>query len=182
MSCTARTASKDFVNPHVTMVSTGDAPCEGSVTEVSGIERRYTAKVLDSRVGDQWSAIDDRATLRESNHVSGYVGSMLKRFFELIGLATMGVGVYFVAFEHSRDNACNASEGKLIGLGMSAQCQHVVYAYFGGFVLLAAGVLIVVFGLLATRKAAKRRLTPSKSSLASQYQWVDPKSGRSPNS
>jgi hypothetical protein len=107
---------------------------------------------------------------------------MLKRFFELIGLATMGAGVYFVAIEHSKNNACNASEGKLIGLGMSAQCQHVVYAYFGGFVLLAAGVLIVVFGLLATRKAAKRRLTASKSSLASQYQWVDPKTGRPPNS
>ena len=41
---------------------------------------------------------------------------------------------------------------------MSAECQHVVYAYFGGFVLLAAGALVVVFGLLATRKASNRRV------------------------
>lgn len=107
---------------------------------------------------------------------------MVKRIFELFGLATMGVGVYFIVFEHSKDNACNATEGKFIGLGMSASCQHVVYAYFGGFILLAAGVLVVVFGLLATRKAAKRRLTSKSPSLASQYQWVDPKTGRTPNS
>jgi hypothetical protein len=105
---------------------------------------------------------------------------VLKRIFELFGLATMGVGVYFVVSEHSKDNACNPSEGKLVGLGMSAQCQHVVYAYFGGFVLLAAGALVVVFGLLATRKAAKRRRSTRKPSLASQYQLVDPKTGRTP--
>jgi len=104
---------------------------------------------------------------------------MLKRLFELLGLATMGVGLYFVVSEQSQNSACNAIEGKFVGLGMNATCQHVVYAYFGGFVLLAVGALVVVFGLLATRKAAKRRLTP-RHSLASQYHWVNPKSGRSP--
>jgi hypothetical protein len=107
---------------------------------------------------------------------------MVKRMFELFGLVTMGVGLYFIAFEHSKDNACNAGQGKFAGLGMSAACQHVVYAYFGGFVLLAAGSLVVVFGLLATRKAAKRRFTAKNPSLASQYQWVDPKAGRTPPS
>jgi hypothetical protein len=106
---------------------------------------------------------------------------MLKRIFELFGLVTMGVGVYFVASEHSKVGVCNATEGKYVGFGMSAPCQHVVYAYFGGFILLALGVLVVVFGLLATRRAAKYRLT-TKPSLASQYQWVDPKTGRSPQS
>lgn len=109
-----------------------------------------------------------------------YVGSMLKRFFELFGLATMGVGLYFVFAEQSKNTTCNATEGKFVGLGMSATCQHVVNAYFGGFALLTAGTLVVVFGLLATRKGAKRRLSARHTSLASQYQWVDPKTGRKP--
>jgi hypothetical protein len=106
---------------------------------------------------------------------------MLKRFFELIGLVTMGAGVYFVVEEHSKVNVCNATEGKYIGFGMSAACQHVVYAYFGGFILLAAGALVVVFGLLSTRRA-KKRVGTIRHSMASQYQWVDPNTGRSPQS
>ena len=106
---------------------------------------------------------------------------MLKRLFELLGLATLGVGLYLVFSEQSKNNACNATEGKFVGLGMSASCQHVVYAYFGGFLLLAVGTLVVVYGLLATRKAAKRRLT-TKHSLASQYHWDNPETGRTPPS
>lgn len=106
---------------------------------------------------------------------------MLKRVFELFGLATMGVGVYFIVSEHSKNTVCNATEGKFVGLGMSTQCQHVVYAYFGGFVLLAMGALVVIFGLLATRKAAKKRLSAKNPSLASRYQWTDPKNGRTPS-
>ena len=107
---------------------------------------------------------------------------MVKRLFELFGLVTMGVGIYFVVTEQTQNNACNATEGKFIGLGMSATCQHVIYAYFGGFVLLALGAMVVIFGLLATRKAAKRRMTARNPSLASKYQWVDPKTGRTPGS
>src|SRR5580704_13672459 len=107
---------------------------------------------------------------------------MLKRLFELFGLATMGVGVYFIVVEHSKQNACNATEGKYIGFGMSAQCQHVVYAYFGGFILLAAGVLVVVFGLLATRRASNNRHASKNPSLASQFHYADPKNARPPES
>lgn len=107
---------------------------------------------------------------------------MLKRLFELFGLATMGVGAYVIVSEQSQNNACNAIEGRFVGLGMSATCQHVVYAYFGGFVLLAAGAFVVLFGLLATRKAAKKNNSTKDRSLASQYHWVDPKTGRAPQS
>ena len=106
---------------------------------------------------------------------------MVKRVFELIGLVTMGIGVYFIVFEHARVNVCNATVGRYVGFGMSAACQHVVYAYFGGFILLALGALVVIFGLLSTRKGAKYRLH-TRRSLASQYQWVDPKTGRSAQS
>jgi hypothetical protein len=104
---------------------------------------------------------------------------MVKRFFELLGVVTMGVGLYFVISEQSKNDACNATAGRFDGLGMSAGCQHVIYAYFGGFVLMAAGALVVVFGLLATRKAAKKRVSARNPSLASQYHMVDPKTDRS---
>jgi hypothetical protein len=106
---------------------------------------------------------------------------MLKRFFEVFGLAAMGVGVYFVVSEHTKQGVCNNTEGKYIGFGMSPQCQHVVYAYFGGFILLAAGALVVVFGLLATRRSAKNRHTAKNPSMASQYHYVDPKNARPPD-
>jgi hypothetical protein len=104
---------------------------------------------------------------------------MLKRVFELLGLATMGLGVYFVVAEHTKVSVCNATAGKYVGFGVSPACQRVVYAYFGGFVLLAVGAMVVVFGLLATRKGAKKRYAAKKPTLASQYQWTDPKTGRS---
>ena len=105
---------------------------------------------------------------------------MLKRIFELFGLVTMGVGVYFVVAEHNKVNVCNnATEGKFVGFGVSPACQHLVFTYFGGFILLAVGALVVVFGLLATRKGAKKRLSTRKPSLASQYQSTHPKTGRS---
>jgi hypothetical protein len=102
---------------------------------------------------------------------------MLKRFFELLGLAVMGVGIYFITANQSKNSVCNAIEGKYQGLGMSPACQHIVYSYFAGFVLLAVGVMVVVFGIFATRKSKKRRLR-SKPSMASQYQWKNLGTGR----
>lgn len=107
---------------------------------------------------------------------------MLKRFFELLGLVTMAVGVYFVVLEHQKNNVCNQTEGKFVGFGVSAQCQHVVYAYFGGFILLALGALVVIFGLLATRRQSNKQTGTRHRSLASQYQTFDPKTGRTPPS
>jgi hypothetical protein len=105
---------------------------------------------------------------------------MLKRFFELFGLVTMAVGVYFVLLEHQKNTVCNQTEGKFVGFGVSAECQHVVYTYFGGFILLALGALVVLFGLLATRRSGKKQGSTRHTSLASQYHMFDPKSERTP--
>jgi hypothetical protein len=35
---------------------------------------------------------------------------------------------------------------------MSAECSRIVYSYFSGFVLLALGAMVVIFGLLSTSK------------------------------
>jgi hypothetical protein len=106
---------------------------------------------------------------------------MLKRFFELLGLVTMGVGLWLVTANESKNTACNAIEGKYKGLGMSTECSHIVYSYFSGFVLLALGVMVVIFGLLSTRKSKKRRLR-SKPSIASNYVWKNPATGKGPTS
>jgi hypothetical protein len=107
---------------------------------------------------------------------------MLKRFFELFGLVAMGVGVYFIVVERPKQNVCNTSEGKIVGFGMSPQCQHVVYAYFGGFILLAAGALVVLFGLLASRRASNHKPVTKNPSLASQYHYGDHMNDRSTQS
>ena len=104
---------------------------------------------------------------------------MVKRFFELLGLVTMGVGVWLVVSNQSKNNACNAIEGRYRGLGMSPECSHIVYTYFCGFVLLALGAMVAIFGLLSTRKSKKRR-PKSSPSKASTYVWKSPVTDKGP--
>jgi hypothetical protein len=106
---------------------------------------------------------------------------MLKRFFELLGLVTMGVGLWLVIVNEHKNTLCNATENTLRGSVMTTECSHVVYSYFSGFVLLALGVMVVIFGLLSTRKSKKRR-SRAKPSAASTYVWKSPVTGEGPNS
>jgi hypothetical protein len=48
-------------------------------------------------------------------------------------------------------------------------------------VLLALGAMVVIFGLLSTRKSKKRR-SRRKPSTASTYVWKDPATGKGPMS
>lgn len=104
---------------------------------------------------------------------------MVKRFFELLGLVTMGVGLWLVIVNEHKNSVCNATEATLRGAVMTAECSHIVYSYFSGFVLLALGAMVVIFGLLSTRKAKKRR-PRSKQSIASTYVWKNPATGEGP--
>ncbi len=103
---------------------------------------------------------------------------MLKRFFELLGPVTMGVGLWLVIANEHKNTTCNA-EQHYRALGMSAECSRIVYSYFSGFVLLALGVMVVIFGLLSTRKSKKRR-PKGKPSTASTYVWKNPATGQGP--
>lgn len=105
---------------------------------------------------------------------------MVKRFFELLGLATMGVGLWLVTSNEGKNTTCNAQQ-HYRALGMSAVCSRIVYSYFSGFVLLALGAMVVIFGLLSTRKSKKRR-SRRKPSTASTYVWKDPATGKGPMS
>jgi hypothetical protein len=105
---------------------------------------------------------------------------MLKRFFELLGLVTMGFGVYFVKSNQKQNQTCNDLAAHFRGIGVSPACERVVWIYFGGFLLLALGLIVVIFGLLSTRRSVKRRLKNRNPSLASQYHPVDHVTGRGP--
>jgi hypothetical protein len=105
---------------------------------------------------------------------------MVKRFFELLGLVTMGVGLWLVIANEGENTTCNATQ-HYRALGMSAVCSRIVYSYFSGFVLLALGVMVVIFGLLSTRKSKKRRMK-TKRSVASTYVWKNPVTGEGPTS
>jgi hypothetical protein len=105
---------------------------------------------------------------------------MLKRFFELLGLITMGVGLWLVVANEGKNTTCSATQ-HYRALGMTAECSRIVYSYFSGFVLLALGVMVVIFGLLSTRKSKKRR-SRSKRSTASTYVWKNPVTGKGPTS
>jgi hypothetical protein len=105
---------------------------------------------------------------------------MVKRFFELLGLVTMGVGLWLVIANEHDNNVCNANQHYNAN-GISSECSRIVYSYFSGFVLLALGAMVVIFGLLSTRKSRKRRLK-SKPSAASTYVWKNPATGKGPTS
>ena len=173
---------RDLVGPFVVTLSCGEVVDEVSVTEMSICVRRYPPKVVEPALRSLSKDTRTSSVKRDCDLRSGYVEAMLKRFFELLGLGTMAVGMYFVLLEHQKNNVCNQTEGKFVGFGVTAQCQHVIYTYFGGFILLALGTLVVLFGLLATRKAAKRQTSARHRSLASQYHLTDPKSGLPPRS
>ena len=105
---------------------------------------------------------------------------ILKRFFELLGVSTMGVGLSIIISEHAKNSVCNSSGANIGIFGVSNPCMHIVWSYFGGFVLLALGLLVVIFGLLANRRSTKRRQKVMSASLASTWHWVDPRTGRGP--
>jgi hypothetical protein len=105
---------------------------------------------------------------------------MVKRFFELLGLVTMGVGLWLVIANEHKNSACDALQ-QYNAHTITTECSRIVYSYFSGFVLLALGVMVVIFGLLSTRKSKKRR-SKGKPSTASTYVWKNPATGKGPTS
>jgi phage shock protein PspC (stress-responsive transcriptional regulator) len=69
----------------------------------------------------------------------------------LLGLATLGVGIWLIATQGSKNTACNASLGKQLGMG--PVCSRIVFSYFGGFGLIGAGVILLgIAAILMKRK------------------------------
>jgi hypothetical protein len=105
---------------------------------------------------------------------------MFKRFAVLLGLATMGVGLFLITIEQSKDNACNANRGRLASFGMSRECVHIVWTYFGGFGLIIAGLIIVLIGLASMRKFADNKAGRHRNHPTEIQLWEAAKRGQEP--
>jgi len=84
----------------------------------------------------------------------------------LIGLATLGTGIWLIASENSRNSLCNASSTHL--LGISSSCQDVAWTYFAGFVIAGIGLVVLMFTRLMKRHELRyhaRRESPTELSL-----------------
>lgn len=96
---------------------------------------------------------------------------MFKRFALLLGLATMGVGLYLIAIERAKDSACNAYQGRPASYGMSRECVHVVWIYFGGIGLIVVGLIAVLIGLASMRKFGDNRAPRHREHLTELQLW-----------
>lgn len=86
-----------------------------------------------------------------------YGGHMFKRIGVLLGLAAVGVGLFIIAVNHSKDMACNTGHGPFSNYGVSNRCIHVVWSYFGGFALIVGGLIVILIGLASMRQSARSK-------------------------
>jgi hypothetical protein len=88
---------------------------------------------------------------------------MFRRFVVFLGLAATGVGVWLITTEQTKNAACNASHhtgGSGLsgtGIGVGASCLNIAFSYFGGFVLIAFGVLTVAVALSMMGKTRRNK-------------------------
>jgi hypothetical protein len=85
---------------------------------------------------------------------------MMRAFAALLGFGATGFGIWLIVGENSKNAACNASQSstsQLSGVGMSSSCLNIAWIYFGGFAILAVGVLTVVIAYSMMSKIRKRR-------------------------
>jgi hypothetical protein len=84
---------------------------------------------------------------------------MGRRFVGFLGLLIMGVGIWLIAADASKNAECNSNPNiDLTALG--ASCQRIVFSFFGGVVLVAVGLLVLLTALALMRKG--RRLAPKR--------------------
>jgi hypothetical protein len=82
---------------------------------------------------------------------------MGRRFVAFLGLATMGVGIWLIAADASKNAECDKNPNvDLTALG--ASCQRIVFSFFGGVALVAVGLLVLLTALALMRRS--RRLAP----------------------
>lgn len=80
----------------------------------------------------------------------------------LVGLTTFGAGIWLIATEHTRANACKGTTISITTGASSTACQNVGWAYFAGFVVIGAGLLIFIAVLLMGRHEPRHRRHPER--------------------
>jgi hypothetical protein len=85
---------------------------------------------------------------------------MMRFFATIVGLGATGFGIWLIASEQPKNAACNvanSSVSQLPGVGSNSSCLNIAWAYFGGFAMLAVGVLTVVVALTMMKRVRKNR-------------------------
>lgn len=80
---------------------------------------------------------------------------MTRRVVIFLSLATMAVGSWLIAKEHSLAGVCSTTAATGVGLG--AQCMNAVSSYFIGFALITGGLLILMLSVFLMSKREDQR-------------------------
>ncbi len=90
---------------------------------------------------------------------------MRKASVWIAGLAFIGVGIWFIATEHTRTAACDATSGGALPHASNA-CQTVAWMYFLGFVLAGVGVLLLMSSTFVRRRDRRYARTDPRSDVS----------------
>lgn len=80
----------------------------------------------------------------------------MRRLVIILGLVSMGTGLWIIIANQAKNSACNGTDVSKGGFGMSNECIHISYTYFGGFILIIVGFFTVAFGMVMFRRSAAR--------------------------
>jgi uncharacterized membrane protein len=81
---------------------------------------------------------------------------MTRRVTIFLSLATIAVGSWLIAQEHTMSNACSTIAAS--GVGLSSQCLNAMSSYFIGFALLGGGIVVLMLaGLFMAKHEDDRR-------------------------
>jgi hypothetical protein len=80
----------------------------------------------------------------------------VRKFVFFFGLLAVAVGVWLVAADQGRVNVCNTGTTKLVGSSVNANCVNVAWSYFGGFILVVGGALLLGFAMLLMAKHSQQ--------------------------
>jgi uncharacterized membrane protein len=89
----------------------------------------------------------------------------MRSIVAFLGLVVTGVGIWLIAIEQPKNAACNASHptvSQLTQTGVGTSCLNIVWSYFGGFALVALGILTVTIALAMMRKVRRKSGGPRR--------------------
>lgn len=85
----------------------------------------------------------------------------MRRFLvTLVGLGAMGAGARLLIEQTTHEAACNSAASHSARL--SPLCQHAVNSYLGGFGIIGAGFITLVFSATIMKKKNMRRHGPKQ--------------------
>jgi hypothetical protein len=81
-----------------------------------------------------------------------------------LSLATIAVGSWLIATEHTMSSVCSTIAAT--GVGLSSQCVTAMTSYFMGFALLGGGLVILMLaGLFMSKHEDRRRWRNERASV-----------------